>query len=186
MGTSHYLAKLKARLDQALVQRDHWRQIAAAGNVVHVAHLLPDGLARTLPFNAKDVGHLLVQIDALRAELEETRESMAFRGSLVGRLEAERDQLRAENAASLRVGQQLLDTIERQDCELEAARALLRELHGVMAHYFPGHNPPAHEALMTRVAAFLAATPAPEARRALCECNRGRLPCTCKPDPAKT
>lgn len=84
-------------------------------------------------------------------------------------LHAEAEALRAENgrlAESLRIAHHNMavgfDTEAALSSQLEAARGLLRELHSTMAAYFPDENPPAHEALMARVAACITATPASE------------------------
>lgn len=42
MGTNNYIAKLKARLDQAIIQRDHWKQLAAKRDYIVVTEIDPD------------------------------------------------------------------------------------------------------------------------------------------------
>lgn len=42
MGTNNYIAKLKARLDQAIIQRDHWKQVAAQRNFILVTETDPE------------------------------------------------------------------------------------------------------------------------------------------------
>jgi hypothetical protein len=42
MSANNYIAKIKARLDQAIIQRDHWKQLAAKRNYLLVSVIDPD------------------------------------------------------------------------------------------------------------------------------------------------
>ena len=42
MGTNSYITKLKAQLDQAIIQREHWKQLVHSGGFAfHVAGEFP-------------------------------------------------------------------------------------------------------------------------------------------------
>ena len=37
MGTNNYIARLKAQLDQAIIQREHWKQLAHKRDYIEVS-----------------------------------------------------------------------------------------------------------------------------------------------------
>lgn len=42
MGTNSYITKLKGQLDRAIIQRDHWKQLAANRNSIVVTEVCPE------------------------------------------------------------------------------------------------------------------------------------------------
>ena len=73
MSTNNYIAKLKARLDQAIIQRDHWKQVAAKRDYIVVTEVDPD--SRSILEHKIDADNVrcmwarLRDYDALQAEL---------------------------------------------------------------------------------------------------------------------
>lgn len=58
MPTNSYIAKLKARLDQAIIQRDHWKQLAENRNSIVVTEVCPE---------SRSVEEYIVDADSVRA-----------------------------------------------------------------------------------------------------------------------
>lgn len=58
MPTNSYIAKLKARLDQAIIQREHWKQLAENRNSIVVTEVCPE---------SRSVEEYIVDADSLRA-----------------------------------------------------------------------------------------------------------------------
>ena len=73
MSTNNYIAKLKARLDQAIIQRDHWKQVAEKRDYIIVTEVDPD--SRSILEHKIDADNVrcmwarLRDYDALQAEL---------------------------------------------------------------------------------------------------------------------
>lgn len=74
MSTNNYIAKLKARLDQAIIQRDHWKQVAANRNYLTVSVIDPDSRTtceyRVDPDNVRAMWHVLDELRAANQRLE--------------------------------------------------------------------------------------------------------------------
>ena len=58
MGTNSYVTKLKARLDQAITQRDHWKQLAENRNSIVVTEVCPE---------SRSVEEYIIDADSVRA-----------------------------------------------------------------------------------------------------------------------
>ena len=58
MPTNSYIAKLKARLDQAIIQREHWKQLAENRNSIVVTEVCPE---------SRSVEEYIVDADSVRA-----------------------------------------------------------------------------------------------------------------------
>ena len=97
MGTNNYIARLKAQLDQAIIQREHWKQLAENRNSIVVTEVCPE---------SRSVEEYTVDADSVRASWRLIR-------SCREQIEA----LRAENAA-LRAKQG-----ERQEAVVYAVHA---------------------------------------------------------------
>ena len=83
VGTNSYVAKLKAQLDQAIIQRDHWKQLAESRNSILVTEVC---------LESRSVEEYIVGADNVRALWRLMRE---YREQITA-LEAERERLRAE------------------------------------------------------------------------------------------
>lgn len=79
MPTNSYIAKLKARLDQAIIQRDHWKQLAENRNSIVVTEVCPE---------SRSVEEYIVDADSVRASwrlIRGYREQIeALRAALLG------------------------------------------------------------------------------------------------------
>lgn len=79
MPTNSYIAKLKARLDQAIIQRDHWKQLAENRNSIVVTEVCPE---------SRSVEEYIVDADSVRASwrlIRSYREQIeALRAALLG------------------------------------------------------------------------------------------------------
>ena len=58
MGTNNYIARLKAQLDKAVVQREHWKQLAANRNSIVVTEVCPE---------SRSVEEYIIDADSVRA-----------------------------------------------------------------------------------------------------------------------
>ena len=58
MTTNNYIAKLKLRLDQAIIQREHWKQLAENRNSILVTEVCPE---------SRSVEEYIVDADSVRA-----------------------------------------------------------------------------------------------------------------------
>ena len=58
MSTNNYIAKLKLRLDRAITQRDHWKQLAENRNSIVVTEVCPE---------SRSVEEHIVDADSVRA-----------------------------------------------------------------------------------------------------------------------
>lgn len=76
------------------------------------------------------IAGLKAEVERLRAELKELRDSMAYRSSLLGRLEQERDTLRDQLNALEELAKEEAGEVERLRAELAEAQALLRKIGG--------------------------------------------------------
>lgn len=79
MPTNSYIAKLKARLDQAIIQRDHWKQLAENRNSIVVTEVCPE---------SRSVEEYIIDADSVRASwrlIRGYREQIeALRAALLG------------------------------------------------------------------------------------------------------
>jgi len=58
MGTNSYITKLKAQLDQAIIQREHWKQLAENRNSIVVTEVCPE---------SRSVEEYIIDADSVRA-----------------------------------------------------------------------------------------------------------------------
>ena len=58
MGTNNYIARLKAQLDQAIIQREHWKKLAESRNSILVTEVCPE---------SRSVEECIVDADSVRA-----------------------------------------------------------------------------------------------------------------------
>lgn len=79
VGTINYVAKLKAQLDRAIIQREHWKQLAKNRNSILVTEVCPE---------SRSVEEHIIDADSVRASWRLMRE---YREQI--------EALRAENAA---------------------------------------------------------------------------------------
>lgn len=81
MSTNNYIAKLKARLDQAIIQRDHWKQVAAKRDYIVVTEVDPDSRSifehKIDADNVRCMWARLRDYDALQAELSAIKAQQA-------------------------------------------------------------------------------------------------------------
>ena len=110
MGTNSYVTKLKAQLDQAIIQRDHWKQLAENRNSIVVTEVCP---------KSRSVEEYIIDADSVRASWRLIR---GYREKIKA--------LRAENA-KLRTA--LAEQGERQEAACWVPRACLDKLRN-------GHN----------------------------------------------
>lgn len=79
MGTNSYVAKLKAQLDQAIIQREHWKQLAENRNSILVTEVCPE---------SRSVEEYIIDADSVRASwrlIRGYREQIeALRAALLG------------------------------------------------------------------------------------------------------
>lgn len=88
MSTNKYIAKLKLRLDQAIIQREQWKQLAENRNIIVVTEVCPESRSvEEYIINADSVRALwrLIrgyreQIESLRAENAKLRTALAQQG----------------------------------------------------------------------------------------------------------
>ena len=103
MPTNSYIAKLKARLDQAIIQRDHWKQLAENRNSIVVTEVCPE---------SRSVEEYVIDADSVRAswrlirgyreQIEALRLQNAMFATAAANIDRERDALHAE-AEAMRV-----------------------------------------------------------------------------------
>ena len=79
MTTNNYIAKLKLRLDQAIIQREHWKQLAGNRKSILVTEVCPE---------SRSVEEYIVDADSVRASwrlIRSYREQIeALRAALFG------------------------------------------------------------------------------------------------------
>ena len=79
MGTNNYIARLKAQLDQAIIQREHWKKLAESRNSILVTEVCPE---------SRSVEEYTVDADSVRASwrlIRSCREQIeAPRAALLG------------------------------------------------------------------------------------------------------
>ena len=88
VGTNSYITKLKAQLDQAIIQRDHWKQLAESRNSILVTEVCPE---------SRSVEEYIIDTDSVRASwrlLREYREQIEALRAENARLRAEPEQSR--------------------------------------------------------------------------------------------
>ena len=89
MATNSYITKLKAQLNQAITQRDHWKQLAENRNSIVVTEVCPESRSveeyiidsdsvraswRLIRGYREQIDALLAENARLRAELEQSRD----------------------------------------------------------------------------------------------------------------
>ena len=85
MGTNNHIAQLKSRLDQAIIQRDHWKQVAARKNMLVIVDVDPDSRSTIEHIVTEDhvramwkrMESLAAQCDQLEKRLKYARKTMA-------------------------------------------------------------------------------------------------------------
>ena len=97
MGTNHYITKLKAQLDQAIIQRDHWKQLAENRNSIVVTEVCPE---------SRSVEEYIIDADSVRAswrlirgyreQIEALRLQNAMFATAAANIDREREAMRAE------------------------------------------------------------------------------------------
>ena len=87
MGTNSYVSKLKARLDRAIIQREHWKQLAGNRNSIVVTEVCPE---------SRSVEEYIIDADSVRASWR-----------LIRGYREQSEALRAEN-------ERLADALDRQ------------------------------------------------------------------------
>lgn len=80
MSTNNYIAKLRLRLDQAIIQRDHWKQLAYKRDYIEVKEIDPDSRTESVwRVDADSVRRMwaqIRQIEAALAECERLKEAL--------------------------------------------------------------------------------------------------------------
>ena len=82
VGANSYITKLKAQLDQAIIQREHWKQLAENRNSIVVTEVCPESRsveeyvidADSVRASWRLIRGYREQIEELRAENERLRE----------------------------------------------------------------------------------------------------------------
>lgn len=97
MGTNSYVTKLKARLDQAITQRDHWKQLAENRNSIVVTEVCPE---------SRSVEEYIIDADSVRAswrlirgyreQIEALRLQNAMFATAAANIDREREALRSK------------------------------------------------------------------------------------------
>lgn len=134
MPTNSYIAKLKARLDQAIIQRDHWKQLAENRNSIVVTEVCPE---------SRSVEEYIVDADSVRAswrlirgyreQIEALRLQNAMFDTAAANIDREREALRAEaealraENARLRVKLMAIASAEPARHGIEWAKAIAAE-----------------------------------------------------------
>ena len=65
MGTNSYVTKLKAQLDRAIIQREHWKQLAENRNSIVVTEICPE---------SRSVEEYIIDADSVRSAWRLIRE----------------------------------------------------------------------------------------------------------------
>ena len=131
MSTNSHVTKLKAQLDQAIIQREHWKQLAENRNSIVVTEVCPESRsveeyiidADSVRASWRLIRRYREQIEALRAENGQLSQQLA-------QSDAALRESRANDMANVRT---LEDMWERHDAlrqELESARAELAAIKG--------------------------------------------------------
>ena len=110
VGTNSYVAKLKAQLDQAIIQREHWKQLAENRNSIVVTEVCPE---------SRSVEEYIIDADSVRSAwrlIRGYREQIEALRAENGRLQADRDR------ANQHANQQALEC-NKLSTDLEALQA---------------------------------------------------------------
>ena len=94
VGTNSHIAKLKAQLDRAIIQREHWKQLAENRNSIVVTEVCPDSRsveeyiidADSVRSSWRLIRGYREQIEALRQELEAARAELAITRRVIDRI----------------------------------------------------------------------------------------------------
>lgn len=115
MGTNSYITKLKAQLDQAIIQRDHWKQLTENRNSIVVTEVCPE---------SRSVEEYVIDADSVRAswrlirgyreQIEALRLQNAMFATAAANIDREREALRSK--------------VEALRAELEQSRDLIVEM----------------------------------------------------------
>lgn len=137
MATNSYITKLKARIDQAITQRDHWKQLAENRNSIVVTEVCPESRsveeyiidADSVKASWRLIRGYREQIDALRLQNAMFATAAANIDREREALRAEAEALRAENAR-LRVKLMAIASAEPARHGIEWAKAIAAEGNG--------------------------------------------------------
>lgn len=113
MGTNSYVTKLKAQLDQAIIQRDHWKQLAENRNSIVVTEVCPE---------SRSVEEYIIDADSVRASWRLIR---GYREQI--------EALRLQNAMFTTAAANINREREAMHAEAEALRAENARLRAVLA-----------------------------------------------------
>ena len=107
MGTNNYIARLKAQLDQAIIQREHWKKLAESRNSILVTEVCPE---------SRSVEEYIVDADSVRASWRLIRSCR----EQIEALEAENARLREALDGMLEVygGERDADGLPKHEVEL--------------------------------------------------------------------
>lgn len=89
MGTNSYITKLKGQLDRAIIQRDHWKQLAANRNSIVVTEVCPE--SRSVEEYIIDADSVRVSWRLIRGYREQIEALRAENARLRAELEQSRD-----------------------------------------------------------------------------------------------
>lgn len=102
MGTNNYIAKLKLRLDQAIIQREHWKQLAHKRNYIEVSETDPESRTESVwRVDADTVRRMWAQIGHMEAALAEGDALLQQCDKLAGLLSADDVRDACANAVSV-------------------------------------------------------------------------------------
>ena len=118
MSTNNYIAKLKLRLDRAITQRDHWKQLAENRNSIVVTEVCPE---------SRSVEEYIIDADSVRAswrlirgyreQIQALRLQNAMFATAAANIDREREALRQQR-----------DTLAQLEAERDKLAGLLREV----------------------------------------------------------
>lgn len=138
VGTNSYITKLKAQLDQAIIQRDHWKQLAENRNSIVVTEVCPE---------SRSVEEYIIDADSVRAswrlirgyreQIEALRLQNAMFATAAANIDREREALRAEaealRADNLRLRQTMLHLVTTHCAAAAKNNATAAELEQYLA-----------------------------------------------------
>lgn len=100
MGTNSYISKLKAMLDQAIIQREHWKQLAESRNSIVVTEVCPE--SRSVEEHIVDADNVRASwrlMREYREQIEALRLQNAMFATAAANINREREALHAEAEA---------------------------------------------------------------------------------------
>lgn len=79
MTTNNHIARLKSRLDQAIIQRDHWKQLAARKNMLVIVEVDPDSRSTIEHFVTEDyVRAMWKRMESLAAQCDQFKKCLKY------------------------------------------------------------------------------------------------------------